>query len=115
MLRLVCIFASPLLLVATFLGQEKAPSAQAAAAKPPVDQVIPWLLDESAQLRGIPFSEVIVDITGKKVLPFDAKNEIDQRVRNAIAAACDETVKQLNAADSPVQKVARINEVSSHF
>jgi len=66
MLRLVCIFASPLLLVATFFGQEKAPSAQAAAAKPALDQLIPWLLDESAQLRGIPFSEVIVDVTGKK-------------------------------------------------
>jgi hypothetical protein len=115
MLRLVCIFASPLLLVATFFGQEKAPTAQAAAAKPAVDQLIPWLLDESAQLRGIPFSEVIVDVTGKKVLPFDAKNEVDQRVSKAIAVACDETVKRLNAADNPVQKVERINEVSSHF
>src|SRR2546430_12683945 len=81
----------------------------------PVDQLIPWLLDEGAQLRGIPFSEVIVDVTGKKVIPFDAKNEVDQRVRKAIATACDETIKRLNAPDSPIQKVARINEVSSHF
>ena len=83
--------------------------------KPAVDQLIPWLLDEEAQLRGIPFNEVIVDVTGKKVLPFDPKNEVDQRVVKAISAACDEATKRSNAEDSPIQKVARINEVSSHF
>ena len=81
----------------------------------PVDQLIPWLLDEDRQLRGIPFSEVIVDVTGKKVLPFDPKNEADQRVIKGIGAACDETIKRLNASDSPIQKISRINEVSSHF
>jgi hypothetical protein len=81
----------------------------------PVDQLIPWLLDEGAQLRGVPFSEVIVDVTGKKVLAFDSKNEIDRRVAKGIAAACDGTLKRLNAPDSAIQAVARINEVSSHF
>jgi hypothetical protein len=114
MLRLVSILSAAVLPVATFFGQQKSPGPQTAA-KPAVDQFIPWLLDEGEQLRGIPFNEVIVDVTGKKVLPFDAKNEADQGVRKAIAAACDETIKRLNAADSPVQKVARINEVSSHF
>src|SRR2546423_13333058 len=111
MLRSVCILAGSIVLIAKSLAQENPPTAE----KPEVDQLIPWLLDEGAQLRGIPFSEVIVDVTRKKVIPFDPKNEIDQRVRKAIAAACDETIKRLNAADSPVQKVARINEVSSHF
>src|SRR2546423_12094507 len=109
MLRSVCILAGSIVLIAKSLAQENPPT----AVKPAVDQLIPWLLDESAQLRGIPFSEVIVDVTGKKVLPFDSRNEIDQRVRNAIAAACDETTQRLNAADNPVQKVARINAVSS--
>jgi hypothetical protein len=108
--KLVCIVSAAVLFAATSIGREKSPST-----KPAVDQFIPWLLDEGAQLRGIPFSEVIVDVTGKKVLPFDSKNEVDQRVRKAIAAACDETIKRLNAADSPVQKVGRINELSSHF
>src|SRR5437016_14301413 len=84
-------------------------------AKAPVDQLIPWLLSEDRQLRGIPFSEVIVDVTGKKVLAFDPKNEVDQRVVKAISAVCDEATKRSNAEDSPIQKVARINEVSSHF
>src|SRR5256885_5936089 len=87
----------------------------AASRAAPVDPSIPWLMDEEAQLRGIPFSKVIVDVTGKKVLPFNPNDESDQRVLKGIARACDETMKRLNAADSPVQKVARINEVSGHF
>ena len=83
--------------------------------KPAVDQLIPWLLDEDRQLRGLRWSEIIFDTTGKQVLPFDAKNEIDQRVAKAISAACDETMKRLNAPTSPIQSIARINEVSSHF
>ncbi len=99
-----------LLFVANTFGQE-APTHSKAA----IDQLIPWLLDEKEQLRGVPFSEVIVDVTGKRVLAFDSKNEIDQRVVKGIAAACDETLKRLNAGDSPIQSVTRINEVSSHF
>lgn len=66
-------------------------------------------------MRGVAFSEVIFDTTGKRVLPIDRNNEVDQRVIKDIAAACDEAVKQLNAPDSVIQKVGRINEVSSHF
>jgi hypothetical protein len=80
-----------------------------------VDQLIPWLLDEDQQLRGVRFSEVIFDVTGRKVLPFEANNVVDQRVAKAVSAACDETMKRLNAPDSPIQSVDRINEVSSYF
>lgn len=83
--------------------------------KPPVDHLIPWLLDEERELRGLPWSEIIFDTTGKQVLPFDAKNEIDQRVAKAIGDACDEAMKRLNAPTSPIQLIGRINEVSSHF
>ena len=81
----------------------------------PVDQLIPWLLAEDRQLKGVPFSEVIFAATGKRVLPVERKNEVDQRVLKAIALACDETMKQLSAPESAVQQVGRINEVSSHF
>src|SRR4030095_6807675 len=86
-----------------------------ATGKAAVDQLIPWLLDEDQQLRGVPFSELIFDTTGRKVLPFAANNAVDQRVAKAISAACDETMKRLNAPDSVIQNVHRINEVSSHF
>jgi hypothetical protein len=83
--------------------------------KAPVDQLIPWLLDEGQQLRGISFSDLIFDTTGRKVLPFETNNAVDQRVAKAISTACDETMKRLNAPDSAIQNVDRINEVSSHF
>jgi hypothetical protein len=85
------------------------------APKGPVDQLIPWLLDEDQQLRGVLFSEVVFDTTGKKVLRFDANNAVDQRVAKAISAACDETMKRLNTPGSAIQNIERINEVSSHF
>ena len=85
------------------------------APKAPVDQLIPWLLNEDQQLRGVPFSELIFDTTGRKVLSFEANNAVDQRVAKAISAACDETMKRLNAPDSAIQNIDRINEVSSHF
>src|SRR6266700_131996 len=100
------------------------PSRKATADKPipattlaraPVDELIPWLLDEDRQLRGIAFSEMIFDATGKKVLAFDPRNETDQRVVKQISAACDQTIKRLNTPDSVIQNVGRINEVSSYF
>jgi len=94
----------------------EAPALQTSpATRAPVDQLIPWLLDDARQLRGIPFSEVIFNTTGKRVLPVDRKNKIDQRVIEQISAACDATMKDLNAPNSIIQNVARINEVSSHF
>jgi hypothetical protein len=86
-----------------------------AAADAPIDQLIPWLLGQDLQMRGIPFTEVIFDATGKRVVPMNPKDEIDQRVIKQIGAACDETVKRFNTAESEIQGVSRINEVSSHF
>src|SRR5437016_5959869 len=111
MSRPACVPFIAILFAANSFAQENPKT----SAKPPVDQLIPWLLDEQAQLREIPFREVIADVTGKKVLPFDPKNEVDLRVVKGISAACDETMKRLNLAESPIQKIERINEVSSHF
>jgi hypothetical protein len=91
------------------------PTPATTPARAPVDQLIPWLLDENRQLRGIAFSEVIFDATGKRVLAFDPQNEADRRVVKQITAACDETMKRLNTPDSVIQNVERINEVSGHF
>jgi hypothetical protein len=81
----------------------------------PIDQLIPWLLREDGELREIPFSTVIADATGKRVLAIDPKNEADQRVVKRISDVLDEVMKRMNAPGSPVQNLARINEASSHF
>ena len=90
--------------------QAKEPSTEKA-----VDTLIPWLLREDAQLRGVPFAEVIQDTTGRKVLAINAKDPTDQRVLKEIGAVLDDVVRQMNDAESPIQTVPRINEVSSHF
>jgi hypothetical protein len=121
MLRTSIVFLANILVrsatapVASICLADEPPALQKSQAQAPVDQLIPWLLDEDRQLRGIPFAEVIFDTTGKNVLPVDPKNEIDQRVIKQISAACDETMKRFNAQDSAIQSVTRINEVSSHF
>src|SRR6266516_6014652 len=50
------------------------------AEKAAVDALIPWLLQEDAQLRGIPFGELILDVTGNRALAFNPKNATDLRV-----------------------------------
>jgi hypothetical protein len=85
-----------------------------ASAQSPVHQLIPWLLDEATELRGIAFSEVIFDATGKRVLPLDLQAQTDKNVVKQVSDALDETVRRLNRPESPVQNAGRINEISSH-
>ncbi|CAN5609818.1 hypothetical protein BH18VER2_BH18VER2_02320 [soil metagenome] len=80
-----------------------------------MDALIPWLLQEDAQLRGMPFAKVIQDTTGKKVLAFNPKDATDQRVLQQIGTVLDEVVRQLNQPASVIQGISRINEASSHF
>jgi hypothetical protein len=63
----------------------------------------------------MPLSKVISDATGKRALAIDPKSEADQRVIKQISDVLDEVMKRMNATDSPVQNLARINEASSHF
>ena len=118
MLRLVGSFVclATMICGATALVGATSPGSDTPAAESTaVHQLVPWLLEEDRQLRGIPFSALIADVTGKKVMAFDRKNEVDQRVVGGIGAACDQAMKQLNAPGSAIQKVGRINEVSSYF
>lgn len=84
---------------ATLLAQPPAisPSNQTESS---IDGLIPWLLREDHELREIPFSKVIADATGKRVLAIDPKNEVDERVIKCICEVLDEVIKRMNAARS---------------
>lgn len=99
------------LLLATLLASA---AWAAEAEKTAIDQLIPWLLREDRDLREVPFSSVIFNTTGKRVLAIDAKNEADQRVIHGLTEVLGKAMKRMNAPDSAIQNVARINEVSSH-
>src|ERR1051325_10270201 len=111
MSRQVCLTTAAILLAASVLAHEPRPPAPAA----PVDALIPWLLQEDAQLRALPFAEVIADATGKKVIATNPRNEVDRRVIKQISGVFDEVVRRMNSPDSPIEGIPRINEASSHF
>jgi hypothetical protein len=110
------LFALTSFLAAGAFAQEKTATPAANSSSPsPVDSLIPWLLREDHELRGIPFSQVIFDATGKRVLAIDPKSAADQRVIKQISGVLDEVMQRMNALESPIQGIPRINEVSSHF
>lgn len=112
-LRLLAV--SALLAVAAFAQEKATTPAANSTSLSPIDTLIPWLLREDHDLRGIPFSEVILDATGKRVLAIDPKSTTDRRVINQLSSVLDEVMKRMNAPDSAIQGIPRINEVSSHF
>jgi len=91
------------------------PSARADSSTPaPVQTLVSWLFKQDADLRSVAFSDVIAATTGKKVIPFDAKNPDEQRIVARIGEVMDGVLAQVNA-DEKLQAIKRINEVSSHF
>ncbi len=73
------------------------------------------VLQEKENFTEMPFRDVVFYATGRKIIPIDDRDETDRRVVKQIGAALDEVLRRMNAPDSPVQSVARINEVSSFF
>ncbi len=80
-----------------------------------VRQLIPWLLDEDASLKGILFSDVISATSGKRVIPVDRKDAETARVLKKIAAALDTVLAEMNTTGSPAKKQKRVNEMSKFF
>ncbi len=81
----------------------------------PTASLIPWLLAEDGELKQLPFSDIIQQTTGKKIIALDPQNETDARVLQELGKVLDEVLRRMNAPDSPVQSFARINEVSASF
>jgi hypothetical protein len=80
-----------------------------------VRQLIPWLLDEDAALKGILFADVISATSGKRVIQVDKTDKDTARILAAIGKTLDEVITKMNAPDSPTKKQKRVNEMSKHF
>ncbi len=115
MLRYLSPWILGISLATAVIAQETTTPETPASPKPPVDALIRWLLQEDEQLRGLPFAEVILDATGKKVIATDPRNAVDQRVIRQISSVLGEVVRRMNAPGSAIEGIPRINEVSSHF
>jgi hypothetical protein len=77
--------------------------------------VIQWLLAHPERLEAIPFPDVVAATCGKKVIPMDAQNATAAAILKHVQTMAAVVMKQLNAADSPVKGLRRINEASRYF
>jgi hypothetical protein len=86
------------------------------ATPPPASdsQLVQQLLGENLGERRFSFATVAAACSGKQVIPLDER-ESHRRVKAAIEAALSKAVEKLNAADSPVRSLRRINEASHFF
>jgi hypothetical protein len=80
-----------------------------------VTRVVQGLMAEENELAGVPFAEVVLAATGKKVLPLQLTNSMDRELIERISHAMNEVLRQLNASNGPAQQKRRINEVSALF
>ncbi len=78
-----------------------------------IHELVKWLLENNESLKGMPFSEVVEATSGRRIIPID--REKDAAILKEIGVAMDVVLKRMNAADSPVKKVGRINEASHFF
>ena len=114
MSRFLFLAALSLLLVSRAGAQEPSPT-PAASADSPAATFIPWLLQGKEELSQMPLADVVFYATGKKIIALDPQNEADQRVLTLLGTTLDEVLKTMSAPDSPIQSIARINEVSAPF
>src|SRR4051794_3270749 len=89
---------------AVLSGQEK-----------PAAQSVISLMQSEGEFRQIPFAEVVLAATGKKVIPLDLSKDQDRELVQKIGRAMNEVLKNMNATNSIAQQQRRINEVSMHF
>jgi hypothetical protein len=77
-------------------------------------ELVKSLLRENLTERAFDFATVVRACSGRRVVPLGGAPG-HQRVVAAIESALATTLADLNAADSPVRKLRRINEASRHF
>ncbi len=76
--------------------------------------LIRGLLKEDLSNRVFDFPLVVAAVSGKKVLPV-AGRKSRERVSAAITAVMDRLLVEMNAEDSPIRSLRRINEGSRFF
>lgn len=80
-----------------------------------VDTLVPSIVAQAAQLDGAAFADVIKGATGRNILAIDSDAETDREIIDAISVTMNETLTRMNAPDSPVRGLSRINEASRFF
>ena len=78
----------------------------------PHQTIIEGLVSAQEELGDLPFPDLVRQVTGHEVLPYDPHDEVVQEVIRAIDRAADGALAFLNQPASPAREKRRINEVS---
>ena len=70
------------------------------------------LMQTSDAMEDIPFREIVQAASGHKIIRVDPASARDQALLDHITGACSELLKWMNAPDSPIRGLRRINEAS---
>lgn len=121
-LRLILIIPGAAFLLALFAfefglrkGRETAPAAPVPLQKVSDHQLIKLLLMQDLGERRFAFPDVIAAATGHRVLPADPADPATRTILDAIEDAASRSIVLLNAKDSPIRGLRRINEGSRYF
>lgn len=106
--------AALILGIAFFFPSNKKPQSPRTDDSDPDSTLVRSLLSENLGERTFSFPTVARATSGKKIIPLD-DSEPHRRVTSAIHTALSTILPALSAADSPVQKLPRINEASRFF
>lgn len=80
-----------------------------------LEELLTLLLREDSQFRDLKFRSVVRAATDREVLPLEAGEKPDDRIREVLQKDMAGVMDQLNRPESPTNQEGRINEVSAHF
>lgn len=83
--------------------------------QPSVLDTISDLAAQGKTLKAVPFPIVVEGSTGKKILPASNDDPVSAEMINGISRVIAATIEVLNADNSPVLELRRINEASRFF
>lgn len=97
-------------LLAAFAASGIFASAQAESSLADRAELVRWLVRNQDALRDVPFSEVVMAVTGKRILPVDPHR--DAAFLHALGGALDAALAALNDPGHLIHRTGRVNEAS---
>jgi len=107
----VCLAAGWLLLAC----ERPAPVKIVVEEEPTLEALVGAVQRGGGSYADVPFDELVELSTGRRVLPVDPADPVDEEVMRLLGEAMGAVLSRFNRPDSVTHEVARINEVSSYF
>jgi len=83
------------------------------SARPDTGELVRWLTEHQDDLRDVPFTEVVMAATGRRIIPVDPRKHA--KILKKLSGALDAMLAALNDPAHPVHHPARVNEASHYI